>query len=179
LGRAFSGTIEDGAKTATLEAVKGEGTVTLDLSGDGPRAAQVDGGDVAEKFALASTDTGGYFREEVKGVTRGWVVSDTLAIKGVQAKPGKAVTGQALPPLSPADQQLAGAQENAQAPPETAGFLKARRCSRLKNSYDTAFDAMESGAGGSSTNDVNLATAKGKQLGCDWAAGLGFFNTTT
>jgi hypothetical protein len=45
-GRAFSGTIEDGSTTATLEAVKGEGTVTLDLSGDEPRAAQVDAGDL-------------------------------------------------------------------------------------------------------------------------------------
>jgi hypothetical protein len=184
LGRAFSGTIEDGAKTATVEAVKGEGTVTLDLSGDEPRAAQVDAGDVAENFALASTDTGGYFREEVEGVTRGWVVSDTLALKGVATDEsggkGKAtISGQSLPPLSPQDQQLVGAQENAQAPPETAAFLKGLRCSRLKNNYDTAFGVYDGAPTAGNTNNVNSALARGKQLGCDWAnrSGTNFITT--
>jgi hypothetical protein len=88
------------------------------------------------------------------------------------------VTGQALPPLSPDDQQLAGAQENAQAPPETAGFLKARRCSRLKNNYDTAYHVLDNDLTASNINNVNSALAAGKQLGCDWAnrSGTNFIN---
>ena len=84
LGRAFSGSIEDGADSATLKAVKGDGTVDLELSGDEPSSATVKADDVSDEFTLAATKVGGYYREEVEGVTRGWVVSDTLAIKGVQ-----------------------------------------------------------------------------------------------
>lgn len=181
LGRAFSGTIEDGATTATLEAVKGEGTVTLELSRDEPRAAQVDAGDVAEQFALASTDTGGYFREEVKGVTRGWVVSDTLAIKGIQTDEaggkGKAtISGQSLPPLSPQDQQLVGVQENPDAPPESAGFLKNFRCNRLQNQQGAGITTYLETGNRDGLTASNLALAKAKALGCDFADGVGFDN---
>lgn len=182
LGRAFSGTIEDGAKTATLEAVKGEGTVTLDVSGDEPRAAQVDAGDVGEQFALASTDTGGYFREEVKGVTRGWVVSNELAIKGIQTdesggKSKATTSGVQSPPLSPADQQLVGVQENPSAPPETSAFLKARRCDRLQGQFKDANLEFFNPAGNadlSNLADANLALARAKSLGCSWAGGINF-----
>ena len=179
LGRGFSGTIEDGATTATLAAVKGEGTVTLVLSGDEPRAAQVDAGDVAEQFALASTDTGGYFRKEIKDSTFGWVVGADGEIKGVQAKAGKSVSAQTLAPLSADDQALVGVQENPQAPPETAGFIKDRRCARLKANYQTATDQINNENSTEGVPGANLAMAKGKQLGCDWATrpGAGFITT--
>ena len=93
LGRAFSGAIEDGADSATLKAVKGDGTVDLELAGDEPSSATVKADDFSDEFTLASTKVGGYYREEVKGVARGWVVSDALAIKGVSSGNGKPVKG--------------------------------------------------------------------------------------
>ncbi len=185
LGRAFAGAIEDGADSATLKAVKGAGTVDLELSGDAPSSATVQAGDVSEEFALAATDVGGYFREEVEGVTRGWVVSDTLELKGVQTSDeaggkSKATTSAVSgPALSAEDQQLVGAQENPNAPPQTTAFLKARRCSRLQGQYNNAFDSIDSPdptnpetvAG---VNAANLALARGKSLGCGWAGSLGF-----
>lgn len=183
LGRAFSGSIEDGADSATLKAVKGDGTIDLKLSGDEPSSATVTAGDVTDEFTLASTDVGGYYREEVKGVTRGWVVSDSLAIKGVQTKPAGTDTaansnkaavstattsGITSPPLSAEDQALVGVQENPDAPPTTQAFFKARRCSRLEASYDAASEAWGNGGGTASANASNLALAKAKSLGCDW-----------
>ncbi len=184
LGRAFSGSIDDGADSATLKAVKGDGTIDLKLSGDEPSSATVKADDVSDEFTLASTDAGGYYREEVKGVTRGWVVSDSLAIKGVQTKaPGAATTatsnkaavstaptsGISSPPLSPSDQALVGVQEDPNAPPTSQAFFKSRRCNSLRNQYDTAFDNYISPSGTTAdANAVNLALAKGRSLGCSW-----------
>ena len=174
LGRAFSGSIEDGADSATLKAVKGDGTIDLKLSGDEPSSATVNADAVSDEFTLASTKVGGYYREEVKGVTRGWVVSDALAIKGVQSNKAapsaqaQSISGISSPPLSAEDQALVGVQENPNAPPTTQAFFKSRRCDRLHASYDAAQDAWGDGGGTASANASNLALAKAKSLGCDW-----------
>jgi len=174
LGRAFSGSIEDGAGKATLKAVKGDGTVELTLSGDTLTGAAVKMDDATDAFTLASTKVGGYFREQVKGVTRGWVVSDTLAIKGVQTDEsggkGKATTtGVSSPPLSAEDQALVGAEEDPSAPPETAGFLLHKRCAFLKRRYDAAFDVYDSSGREQDADAVNIVLARGDFLGCGWA----------
>ncbi len=175
LGRAFAGSIEDGADSATLNAVKGAGTVDLELSGDTPRRAAVKAGAVTDDFALAPTKVGGYFREQVEGVTRGWVVSDALELKGVQTsdeaggKSKATTTGVSSPPLSPSDQALVGVQEDPNAPPQTQAFFKNRRCNALRNQYDSSFDSWISPSGTTAdANAVNLALAKGRSLGCSW-----------
>jgi len=185
LGRAFSGSIDDGADSATLKAVKGDGTVDLKLSGDAPSSATVKADDVTDEFTLASTNVGGYYREEVKGVTRGWVVSDTLAIKGIQTsdeaggKSKSTTSGVSSPPLSAEDQQLVGVEEDPQAPSTTPQFLKGLRCSRLHSQRTSALRTFLSPGGGSTADldAANLALARGKALDCDWASGQRFDQT--
>lgn len=174
LGRAFSGSIEDGATSATLKAVKGDGTVDLKLSGDAPASATVKAGDTTDEFTLASTKVGGYFRDRVENVTRGWVVSDTAAIKGVQTDEsggkGKATTsGVASPPLSAEDQALVGAEEDPNAPPETTGWLLYKRCASLKRRYDAAWNVYENSAREQDADAVNIVHARADYLGCGWA----------
>jgi hypothetical protein len=180
LGRAFSGTIEDGADSATLQAVKGDGTVDLKLSGDAPSSATVKADDVSDEFTLASTKVGGYYREEVKGVTRGWVVSNALAIKGVQTKPAgtgaaanankaavstASTSGISSPPLSAEDQALVGVQEDPNAPPETRAFFKNRRCNSLENRYESAGDAY-TGSGGTTADGWSLVVIASQWSWC-------------
>ena len=71
-------------------------------------------------------------------------------------------------------------QEDAQAPPETAAFLKSRRCARFKRQYDAVFgpngnfDQISGQAQDNAIDDANLALARGRSLGCDWAEGETF-----
>ncbi len=188
LGRAFSGTIEDGADSATLKAVKGDGTVDLTLSGDAPTSASVKSGDVSDDFALEPTKVGGYFRERVKGVTRGWVVSDTLELKGIQTsdeaggKSKATTTGVSSPPLTAEEQGLVGVKESPSAPPESRSFIKEKRCSALNRQLNDNGDVLDAAGSAQEIKDAmtanNLIVAKAKALGCGFAQNLGFFVTT-
>lgn len=122
---------------------RARGTVELKLSDGDPTAATVQAGAVTDDFTPEETNVGGYFREQVEGVTRGWVVSDTLELKGITSdesggKTATTTSGFQSPPLSSSDQQRVGVKENPTAPVDSFAFLKARRRSRLKSSYDTA-----------------------------------------